>query len=371
MGAARQERDENIRQLMTDLFAKARSKDVTLPSRIKEDLRILFSTPVRGFREILLVITIASILDKEYRATKDFYACNPRAIYEGPIRQELAKRHIPHGKSGPLNVAKATKSINEQWAAQREPKAAAEAVVRLTKLIEGSSAANLEQIAIGLHRRFLDEAKRVEKLTFEPKSALTVPELVSLLSEMIIAVPDLGNTPQRICGELLKALHHLHRSPIEILGIEDRACTTSTTSKKPGDVVEIDPKTKAAIRVFEISVKRIDDGRLDDCVDAAQDYGSETGAPVGEIFFLCRKRDVCVSGQFKFENAYFGAVVHRGILFHFIDIFKWIEQAVACLPDDFRKGLLDSIADYVNDPNTSDAVKIFWNAYWKRFEKDI
>ena len=67
-----------------------------------------------------LVVIIGMRLDRSFKASTGLYDCNPRAIYEGPIKEFLIEKEIPHRKSGPLNVAKATVGLDMTWAAQRE-----------------------------------------------------------------------------------------------------------------------------------------------------------------------------------------------------------------------------------------------------------
>src|SRR5688500_12244720 len=120
------ERDERIRALLEALFDQAAEGRGRVAPEVDRDLTVIFSVTQWGFREILLTVVIARMLDSGYRPSRALYDCNPRALYEGPIRSVLSGRRIPHRLSGPLNIAKAAAGLNRSWAAQRRPKQAAD-----------------------------------------------------------------------------------------------------------------------------------------------------------------------------------------------------------------------------------------------------
>lgn len=114
--AARTSRVEGI---LSTIYADALDAELEVDeTTYGSSLDKLFDTTVWGFREILLVVVVAMNLDASYRASSALYSCNPRSLYEGPIKNFLRKNGIPHRKSGPLNIAKATPGLNESWAAQ-------------------------------------------------------------------------------------------------------------------------------------------------------------------------------------------------------------------------------------------------------------
>ena len=107
--SATDERNERVRKILESLYKRAIATGVKIDeSAYKDSLDKLFSTTAWGFREILLVVIIGMRLDRSFKASTGLYDCNPRAIYEGPIKEFLIEKEIPHRKSGPLNVAKAT-----------------------------------------------------------------------------------------------------------------------------------------------------------------------------------------------------------------------------------------------------------------------
>ena len=135
--SATDERNERVRKILDSLYERAVDAGVEIDeSAYRDSLEKLFSTTAWGFREILLVVIIGMRLDRAFKASTGLYDCNPRAIYEGPIKEFLIEKEIPHRKSGPLNVAKATVGLDMTWAAQRRPSDVAEEVVNLVNFME-------------------------------------------------------------------------------------------------------------------------------------------------------------------------------------------------------------------------------------------
>ena len=107
------ERNQNVSNILNSLIAKAKDTTYTVDeTSYKTSMDKLFTTDAWGFREIILVVVVGMKMDKAYKASTGLYDCNPRAIYEGPIKEFLIKNNIPHRKSGPLNIAKAAKGRN-------------------------------------------------------------------------------------------------------------------------------------------------------------------------------------------------------------------------------------------------------------------
>lgn len=82
------ERNARVVALMEASFERASRGEYG--SEWGDDLEEIFSTTVWGFREILLVIVIARLLDRNYKASEAFYSCKPRALYEGPFPARAA-----------------------------------------------------------------------------------------------------------------------------------------------------------------------------------------------------------------------------------------------------------------------------------------
>lgn len=360
MPSATQQRNEKIRAYMERCFSEAQKGNFTDDSEFTADLNLLFSSGVWGFREITLVIAIAKYLNSSYLPTTNLYSCKPRALYEGPMRTSLIEHNIPHRKSGPLNIAKAAVGLNKAWAAQRDDRKVADAVVRLASFIEAISPEKLENFIIALHKRFLDESTRIEEIPFEFDILSDANFLTALCYHLINKAPDIGNTPQRIVGLLMKAFHENINSPVIISGYDQRASVTSTTSHKPGDVNEESPDG-TIYSVYEITVKPFRAERMKESYDTITSYNNRFGTAVDEVKVICRPEDIPNDleghGQCKM---FLGTTNYKGIDYTYINLYEWISALLVHLTKSGRRAFYDELAKYIADINTAEFVKLVW-----------
>lgn len=352
-------RDDRIRALMRELFAKAEAGPCEIDAKSLRQLETLFGTTVWGFREILLVVVVARLLDPSYDPYNALYDCNPRAMYEGPMIEELRRRGIPHRKSGPLNIAKAAQGLNEQWAAQRRPKQVADEVVRIVKKVDRMDRDELRVFAVALHARLLQEASRIAKLVVEARPESDPVHLYELCYSLIDEVPDGGNTPQRIVGLLMEAYHEELQTGIKVEGHLDSASVTSTTSHKPGDITE-EQSDGTILLVYEVTVKRFGDQRMAESYSTVWDYNEHSGSNIKEVVVICRPDDAHSSADYEDGAAYLGKVEYQDLTYHFLDIYEWILGQLGRSPADARLAFHERLAEYVAHPNTSEKVKRKW-----------
>lgn len=351
------ERNARISDMMRRFFAQASSKGFEIDKKNAEILEPLFQTDAWGFREILLVIVIARLLDNKFLASKALYDCNPRSLYEGPIRSALLDSRIPHRKSGPLNIAKAAEAIDKHWAAQRRPSSIALQLVMIVERIERMTVPQLEKFSADLHARFLGEASRVADLSIEVVPEAEPSFLFSLCRQLIEEAPDAGNTPQRIVGLLLEEYHLGFDSGIKVVGHEDRASVTSTTSKKPGDIMEkLADDTIATC--YEVTVKPFNQPRVVESSDAIRQYNREHGCEISEIIVICRSQDAHPESRHGSTGFYFLGEIHYEYLsYYFIEIFEWIMAQLLRMTPTSRINFFNKLHKYVDDPSTAEKVK--------------
>ncbi len=202
-----EERNKNVKIILEQLYTNASDKEYEIDETdYLISINKLFTTTAWGFREILIVVIIGMKLDDTFRASTRLYDCNPRAIYEGPIKEFLIEHEIPHRKSGPLNVAKATVGLDITWATQRRPSAVAKEVVHLVNYIEEDNT-RINNVAISLLRKLINESNRMESLNIDIEPSFDPVFLNKLCFELTTKVPDSGNTPQKIFALLLKNYH--------------------------------------------------------------------------------------------------------------------------------------------------------------------
>jgi hypothetical protein len=363
-------RNNQVTALLDRLFAEAEGGRYVADAAVEADLDSLFSIGAWGFLEILLVIAIARLLDPSYRASAGFYDCNPRALYEGPIRAALRARRVPHKKSGPLNVAKAAKGITAVWAVQRRPKGAGERVVRLVGRMERASAKELENFAAAILARFLKAAAQAEELAVEAKPEADPARLYSFCERLIDEAPDAGNTPQRIVGLLLQSYHEQLQTGVQVSGHEDRASVTSTTAKKPGDILEAQ-EDRTLLGVYEVSVKTFGEARVTDCHESIRAYRERTGADVPEVTVVCRREDRHPGAAAATVSAlHLGTLAFHGLTFHFVNIYEWVMAQLLRMPPDSRLAFYAALGEYVADPSTAEGVKRCWKALHEAGRKE-
>lgn len=146
---------------MQNLFLRAENGQYSyLDPRVQENLNLIFFSEVWGYREILLIVVLARLIDKQYQASVNFYQCHPRSLFEGPICDILNAHHIPHRNAGPLNIVKSVTRIDAQWAVGRKPLEIALLFVETVAQIDNMPERTLENFAVNLHAQFLKERER-------------------------------------------------------------------------------------------------------------------------------------------------------------------------------------------------------------------
>ena len=356
------ERNEKVRQILDSLYKKAVDAGVKIDESVyKNSLDKLFATTAWGFREILLVVIVAMRLDRKFRASTGFYDCNPRAIYEGPIKEFFIEKDIPHRKSGPLNVAKATVGLDMTWAAQRRPSDVAKEVVYLVDFMESETDdmdERVNNIGTSLLRRLVAYSNSLSELSVEIELTEDPDYLYYLCYELITKTPDAGNTPQKISALLLKCYHTFFHTGIEVTGGEDRASVTSTTSKKPGDINE--EYAGCIYKVYEITVKHFDIARIRDSYDCISIYNNTHDTKINEIIVICRREDCPPDIEESGLQGYLGRYLYQNIIYYYWNIYEWIANMLQWMTPDGRKAFYMMLNGYINETNTSEAVKKMW-----------
>lgn len=321
----------------------------------------LFQTSIWGHREIVLTIILARLFDSKFKASQNFYACNPRSLFEKPIRKALREYGIPHRKSGPLNVAKNTKKINRDWAADKHGGEIASIVVQLVKLIENATKAELKKFATAYVSRYKQEAQRIKELTvtLPPKENPIV--ISNLCIDLINNVPDGGSTPQIIVGLLMETYNENRKSEVEVSGHRDSVSTTNTTSKKAGDIIEkLSEETEL---IYEVTTKIFSDDRLMESHEAVMAYDKD----IKNVFVICRPKDVPETLPHEgYGSLILAHTQYKELAYFFIDIYEYTQFLILFMSPEGKKSFYKKLLDYVNDINTSETVK----RYFKKWHKE-
>lgn len=326
----------------------------------QKEVESLFQTSIWGHREIILTIILARLIDPKFKASENFYACNPRSLFEQPIRKALREYKIPHRKSGPLNVAKNSKKINRDWATDKHGGEIAMNVVRIVKKIEAVSAGALKEFASAYVARYKQEAKRIKEMEVNLPPQENPIHISKLCIDLVDSVPDGGATPQIIVGLLMEAMNKDRKNSVIVFGHRDSVSTTNTTSKKPGDIIEKINDTSELI--YEITTKKFSDDRLIESHEAVMDYDSN----LKDVFVICRPEDVPETLSNR-KNSYIMATTqYRELAYYFINLYDYVQSAILFLTPDGRKFFYEELITYVNNTNTSEKVK----KYFKQWHSD-
>lgn len=356
------ERDKKVQDILANLYIKAQDEEIVVDElAFGESLDKLFKTTTWGFREILLVVIVGMKLDPNYKASTGLYSCRPRAIYEGPIKEFLLDKKIPHRKSGPLNIAKATVGLDMNWAAQRSPRWVAEEVVKLVGFLENEEEREdrTDAVGISLLRRLTKLSISLQSLSVEIDPSHDPDYICKLCYEMIIGAPDAGNTPQKIAACLLKNYHLSLQTGVIVTGEDDRASVTSTTSKKPGDINEEKPEGTIQ-KVYEVTVKPFDLARIRDSYDCLSIYNSDNAKTIREVIVICRKEDCPETMKVSGFHGYLGSYAYQNIQYYFWDIFEWIANVLQRMTNKGREDFYSELNGYIDSFNTAEKVKKLW-----------
>ena len=325
----------------------------SLPDDVCNSVLRIAGASARSFREVLLTICAATVRDPSYRATLEFYACNPRPLYEDGIRPVLEGLGIPCTQSGPLNIAKATVAIDSSWAAQRRPQWAAEDTLVVLSYLEGN-VSKADEVAVELCRLLSAEAIDIDQM----KSAVEGPERLDHLGDLCVRLireaTDGGNTAQRVCGYLLE--ESLVTSNLSVSGVTDSASTTNATSKKPGDLAVEDEEGKI-LRTFEVTTKGFTVQRISECSQSLRAFEAESGQTLPTVSVICERTNVPEIARKIDSGGFLGLVADGSINYEFVDIEAWIYQMLFNLADVQRLRFFVQLQNYVNEPNTRRDVK--------------
>jgi len=324
------------------------SKDAELNGILKD----LIHTKANGFRGIVLTAIVGMFLNKNYDPLTNFYECNPRSIFEQGIWYALHESGIPSGKSDPLNVAKNINVLDERWAKGKRPESAALAVVLfLRRLASAKKSGQYERLVKFFFYQLDVYAKSVSSIKIEGISDPTAlaQNISDKLIRFMLKFPESGTTPQFIIGKLLEQV--FLGGPGTVKGTQESVFGTNTTSKKPADIwIEEDGNL---INLYEVTVKKIDGKRLDDCLDSL----SAMNILDKPVTFICRvpidSEDIFPKGE--------GVGNYKGKDFYILDICNFIKVTLGLLTQKKIGAFMDEMVDHVQNINRPVATKKGWS----------
>jgi len=314
----------------------------------------LIPIKANGFRGVVLTVIVGIYIDKTFDATENFYSCNPRSIFEKGIFYALEEMRIPSGKSDPLNVAKNTQQLDENWARGKRPESAAMAAVAYIRLLNNNKNSPFINDFVDLF--FLRLVQYADYITSKNSAVsdkyLKAPPIIIArkLSRFILECSEGGSNTQYICGLLIRYLRQSNPLYREVLGVEDSVFGTNTTSKKPADIWEIYADGSFG-NLYEITAKTIDLKRLNDCADSLKRLDLESHV----ITFLCEIPNSLSTLEIKDSYLHY-----KDTVFQFLDIRSFTIELFCLLTDEERAQFILDIQNYVFATNRAVKSKEWW-----------
>jgi hypothetical protein len=324
---------------------------------LNDTLTNLIETKVAGFRGIIATAIVGLEIDPSYDPLNNFYGCHPRSIFEKGIVNAFRNR-IPSGKSDPLNVAKNVNVLDDGWIKGKRPERAAQAAVDYLGEIVQAPADRRSLLIELFYYRLMGYALSISaiKIIVPNRDAISNQEFATICDRMINEYPESGTIPQFLIFKLLEALFKDSETVVE--GGLESVFGTNTTSKKPADIwLE---KDGIPINLFEITVKKVDFKRLDDCFDSL----AQLDLLHLPVQFICRlPKDVSDLGALT--N---GGILAQGKLFDFQDISEFVRSTCSILSIGQIQEILDDIQLFMKETGRPIKTKEGWNTIMSSIE---
>ncbi|WP_392559377.1 hypothetical protein [Orbus mooreae] len=358
-------RNEKAKQFVLDqlsMVLQLNENDFTeLPNyeQLKTITQDLIYVKAMGFRGVVATALTGKFLDNSFDYLNNFYACNPRSIFENGIFYAFQKMKIPCGKSDPLNVAKNINVLDENWAKGRRPQKTAMAAVGLLRIINNESDNATQQKIINyFFFRLLSYSQECSSIIIQPIHDETISNqlIASKLVKFVLGYPESGTIPQLVISKILSLIYK--NSNIRVIGGDESVFGTNTTSKKPADLwINNDGEIS---NLYEITVKKIDYKRLDDSIQSLAD----TNCLDKPVIFICRlPEDINTLGGYQD-----GTLIYNNKSFNFIDISEFIRTAIALLSPNTINLLITDIEEFVGSYMRPIKTKNGWNEIFSNQE---
>lgn len=323
---------------------------------LKEILTNLIFVNAKGFRGVVATAITGKFLNPDYDPLNDFYGCNPRSIFEQGIFYAFENR-VPCGKSDPLNVAKNINVLDDEWAKGKRPQSAAQAAVDYLRHIENSTGEEQSLIIDYFFFKLLEYSNSVTSVQINmPQQESLINQVFSAkLVEFLLKHPESGTIPQLIVATLVKKMYS--GSSIVVEGGSESVFGTNTTSKKPADIWLATDNTP--YNLFEITVKKVDRKRLDDCIQslAAMDMLDQP------VTFICRLPEDISS----LTGVQDGALNYKNKIFNFINIRELVPSIVMFLSNNQCYEVLTELQNFMMQVDRPITTKNGWNTLFSEF----
>lgn len=319
---------------------------------ISKILSNLIETNAKGFRGVVITSLAGLSVDSNFNPIADFYACNPRSIFEQAIWYVLTEYNIPCGKSDPLNVAKNITKLDMDWAKDRRPeKAAVAAVEFLTRCVNEKNREQRMLLEDYFYFKLIQYASKIAN--FDVASPNTDSKsrqwLAAGLVEFSLDAPESGAIPQLLVACVLKCI--FQTGGTDVCGGDESVFGTNTTSKKPADIwLEVNGVPSV---LFEITLKKVDIKRLEDCIEA-QNVLRISNLP---LTFICRIPEDIETLSGVTQNTLY----YKNRKFEFLDYSNFIKSSFSLIDDEGAGEIYGNMHVFVERVTTSIKTKEAWN----------
>lgn len=312
----------------------------------------------KGFPGIVLTAGIGKLLKPTYNPSKDFYAINPRPLFEkhiGPVLRDKYK--APMGKSDPLNVAKNISVIDEAWAKGKRPAYAAYSAVNLIRQIQNSSPSEIIKLLELLVWCYLSLSKLYNRPLPLIQTGLSVKTTHKILENLINEATAGGATAQIVVGSLLKSQQDLYGAQDNLDGVGESVNASNTTSGKAGDFTETFGNS---LRIYEVTTKTIDMQRLNESADSINRFLLSISSLANiDATFLCNTKYITLNVANEVDKNT-GTIQIQNLVYSFIELSDWIFYMLERLGTSGRNTAMEYIQQYAQAPDTDLSVKDIW-----------
>lgn len=171
------------------------------------------------------------------------------------------------------------------------------------------------------------------------------------INTFAVDCPEGGAIPQFIVGSLIRHLRANDPNYQSVEGVEESVFGTNTTSKKPADIWEVLADGSIG-QLYEITSKKINFKRLDDCVDSL----ARVKLPNRIITFICNIPDniepLDTDGNF---------IIHEGVVFQFLDMRSFIMDTFLIIGASAQAALVEELRAFVSEVHRGVKTKDYWN----------
>ena len=337
----------------------------TLPESVVSHLNILFTVRSMGFREVLATVIYGMYLDPNYSALSNYYACNPRSLYEQGIKPVLDSRGVPAGQSGPLNVTKSVSVLNAQWAEGRRAsdKVAALGLISILEWLELQTDSGwLQYLGLEIGRKFDSLAQIVAATQVTATPTASAVKLADACAELIQRHVWGGTIPQALCGIALENQFSKDDST-KVDGARDSASTTNKTSKKVGDLTVIDEN--GVLETYEVTVKKFDHQRISEAVQSIRAFFAPAIVPEHfTVKVLCRPEDAPRDLVASSTKILLGELHSSEVMFEFVNIYDWLAMVISNMDFVQRLNFFDDVQEFLNGPRVPPEIRNCWAAHF-------